>query len=278
MVKHGTVGFLGLGEMGLPMASRLVRAGWRVVGYDVREEALARAVAVGVQRAGSPAEVARTVDRTIVSIVRTLSQTEAVLFGADGLVFANRPPLDVAVMSTLNPAAMARLAERAGVDGLTLVDAPVSGGRAGAEAGTLSIMLAGEAGALLRMQPILELLGTNRFVLGERPGMGQAAKLANQIMLTASLLGVAEGLTLARAFGLDAGTVLPIIGVSTGNSYAAQNWANARRWWESYQPGATLDILVKDLRSVQSCAEDAGLSLPVAARVLEQILEAWPPK
>src|SRR5262245_58801606 len=194
MAKHGTVGLLGLGEMGLPMASRLVQAGWRVVAYDVREEALARAVAAGVQRAGSPAEVARTVDRTIVSIVRTLPQTEAVLFGADGLVSATRSPLDVAVMSTLNPAAMAKLAERAAVHGLTLVDAPVSGGRAGAERGTLSIMQAGEAAALQRIQPILELLGTNRFVLGERPGMGQAAKLANQIMLTASLLGVAEGL------------------------------------------------------------------------------------
>jgi len=181
-------------------------------------------------------------------------------------------------MSTLNPAAMAKLAERAAGHRLTLVDAPVSGGRAGAEAGTLAIMLAGEPTALERMRPVLELLGTNRFVLGERAGMGQAAKLANQVMLTAALLGVAEGLTLARSFGLDAGTVLPIIGVSAGNSWAVQNWTTARRWWEIYQPGTTLDILVKDLRSVQSCAVDAGLSLPVAACVLEQILGAWPPK
>jgi 3-hydroxyisobutyrate dehydrogenase len=278
MAQHGTVGLIGLGEMGLPMASRLVRAGWRVVGYDVQGEALERAVAAGVQRAASPAEVARAVDRTIVSVVRTLPQTEALLFGQDGLVSANRPALDVAVMSTLNPAAMARLAERAGAHGLTLVDAPVSGGRAGAEAGTLAIMLAGEAPVLERMRPVLELLGTNRFVLGERAGMGQAAKLANQVMLTAALLGVTEGLTLARAFGLDAGAVLPIIGASTGNSWAVQNWTTVRRFWESYQPGATLDILVKDLRSIQSCAVDAGLSLPVAACVLEQILGAWPPK
>ena len=142
MVEHGTVGLVGLGEIGLPMASRLVQAGWRVVGYDVQRKALEQAVAAGVQRAGSPAEVARAVDRTIVSVVRTLPQTEAVLFGADGLVSANRPTLDVAVMSTLNPAAMAKLAERAAGHGLTLVDAPVSGGRAGAEAGTLAIMLA----------------------------------------------------------------------------------------------------------------------------------------
>jgi putative dehydrogenase len=278
MTHYGTVGLIGLGEMGLPMASRLVRGGWRVVGYDVHGPALERAVAAGVKRAASPAEVARAVDGTVVGVVRTLAQTEAMLFGADGLGSANRPGLDVAVMSTLNPAAMATLAERASGQGLTLVDAPVSGGRAGAEAGTLAIMLAGESAAIERMRPVLELLGTKRFVVGERAGMGQAAKLANQVMLAAALLGVTEGLTLARAFGLDADAVLPIIGVSTGNSWAVQNWATARRLWEAYHPGATLDVLVKDLHSVQSCAVDAGLSLPVAACVLEQILEAWPPK
>jgi 3-hydroxyisobutyrate dehydrogenase len=278
MPEQETVGLIGLGEMGQPMASRLLQGGWNVVGYDVEDKALKQAVAAGVRRAGSPAEVARAVDRTIVSIVRTLQQTEAVLFDAGGLVSANRPSLDVAVMSTLNPAAMARLAERAAGHGLTLVDAPVSGGQAGAEAGTLAIMLAGEPAALERMRPVLERLGTNRFVLGERPGMGQAAKLANQIMLTAAMLGVAEGLTLARSFGLDPDTVLPIIGVSVGNSWAVQNWATVRRWWENYRPGTTLDILVKDLRSVQGCAADAGLSLPVAACVLEEILGAWPPK
>ena len=170
--EHGTIGLIGLGEMGQPMASRLMQAGWHVVGYDIQDKALEQAVTAGVQRAGSPAEVARAVDRTIVSIVRTLPQTEAVLFGAGGLVSANRPALDVAVMSTLNPAAMAQLAVRAVGHGLTLVDAPVSGGRAGAEAGTLAIMLAGEPAALERMRPALELLGTNRFVLGARTGTG----------------------------------------------------------------------------------------------------------
>jgi len=87
-VEHGTVGLIGLGEIGLPMAIRLVQGGWRVIGYDIQGKALEQAVAAGVQRAGSPAEVARAVDRTIVSVVRTLPQTEAVLFGVDGLVSA----------------------------------------------------------------------------------------------------------------------------------------------------------------------------------------------
>jgi 3-hydroxyisobutyrate dehydrogenase-like beta-hydroxyacid dehydrogenase len=278
MAERETIGLIGLGEMGQPMASRLMQGGWHVIGYDVEDKALDQAVAAGVRQAGSPADVARAVDPTIVSIVRTLPQTEAVLFDARGLVSAKRRALDVAVMSTLNPAAMAQLAQRAAGHGLTLVDAPVSGGQAGAAAGTLAIMLAGEPAAVERMRPVLERLGTNCFVLGERPGMGQAAKLANQIMLTAAMLGVAEGLTLARSFGLDPHTVLPIIGVSAGNSWVVQNWATVRRWWESYRPGTTLDILIKDLRSVQGCAADAHLSLPVASCVLEQILVAWPPK
>jgi 3-hydroxyisobutyrate dehydrogenase-like beta-hydroxyacid dehydrogenase len=131
MAECGTVGLIGLGEMGLPMASRLVQGGWHVVGYDVQDNALEQAVAAGVQPARSPAEVARGVDRTIVSVVRTLPQTEAVIFGGDGLVSANRSALDVAVMSTLNPAAMVQLAERAAGHGITLIDAPVSGGRTG---------------------------------------------------------------------------------------------------------------------------------------------------
>jgi 3-hydroxyisobutyrate dehydrogenase len=278
MAQLGTVGLIGLGEMGLPIAGRLVEAGWRVVGYDVEGAALERAVAAGVQRTASPAEVARAVDRAIVLVVRTLSQAEAVLFGPDGLVSAHRRALDVAVMSTLDPAAMAALAQRAAGHGLTLVDAPVSGGRAGAEAGTLAIMLAGAPPALERMRAVFDRLGANRFVVGERAGMGQAAKLANQIMLTASLLGVAEGLTLARAFGLDEGAVLPIIGASTGNSWAAQNWATARRFWEAYQPGGTLDLLAKDLRSVEGCAAAAGLSLPITACAMERLLGAWPRK
>jgi 3-hydroxyisobutyrate dehydrogenase-like beta-hydroxyacid dehydrogenase len=119
MAQLGTIGLIGLGEMGLPMAERLMQAGWRVVGYDVQDDALDRAVAAGVLRAASSAEVARAVDGRIVCVVRTLPQTESVLFGADGLISAHQSPLDVAVMSTLSPAAMAGLAERAEEHGVS---------------------------------------------------------------------------------------------------------------------------------------------------------------
>ncbi len=270
-----TIGFIGLGEMGLPMSANLVRRGWRVVGYDVSPEALRQAEANGVAAAASCRAVAEACDGVVVSIVRTLPQTEAVLFGPDGLAAAGRNALTVIVMSTLDPGAMVRLAEAARGHGMRLVDAPVSGGQIGAEQGTLAIMLAGERQVVEPLLGMLGCFGTNIFHVGERPGMGQAAKLANQIMLSAALAGVAEGLTLAAHFGLTADDVLPIVKHGTGNSWAAEHWAFCRRWWEEYHPGTTLDILDKDLRSVQSCAAAAGLDLPVSARLLERLHDLW---
>jgi 3-hydroxyisobutyrate dehydrogenase len=275
MERGRVVGFVGLGEMGGPMAANLVKAGWGVVAFDVAAERLRAAERDGVQTASSCREVAQAADGIVVSIVRTLPQTEAVLFGDEGLAAARRRGLDVVVMSTLDPGAMAEFAGRAAPRGMTLIDAPVSGGKAGAEAGTLSIMLAGPPDAVERVRPVLEGFGRQLFVLGERPGMGQAAKLANQIMLSTAMLGVTEGLTLARTFGLDASQVLPIIAASTGNSWAAQNWEFVRGLWERYAPGATLDILEKDLRSVASAATRLQLSLPVSAAALAALHSAW---
>jgi 3-hydroxyisobutyrate dehydrogenase-like beta-hydroxyacid dehydrogenase len=275
MEERGAVGFVGLGEMGLPMAANLVKAGWHVVAFDIVAERLREAERLGAQAASSCREVARAADGIVVSIVRTLPQTETVLFGDEGLAAAHRLGLHVVVMSTLDPGAIMDLADRAAAESMTVIDAPVSGGKAGAEAGTLAIMLAGAPEATERVRAVLECFGRNLFVLGERPGMGQAAKLANQIMLSATMLGVAEGLTLARAFGLDASQVLPIIAASTGNSWAVQNWEIARRWWEHYAPGTTLDVLHKDLRSVASAATRLQLRLPVSTTVLEALLDAW---
>jgi 3-hydroxyisobutyrate dehydrogenase len=275
MERGRVVGFIGLGEMGGPMAANLVKAGWRVVAFDVVAGRLRDAERAGVRTATSCREVARAADGIVVSIVRTLPQTETVLFGDDGLASARRPALDVVVMSTLDPGAMADLAGRAGPHGMTVIDAPVSGGKAGAEAGSLSIMPSGPPEAIERVRAVLEIFGRNLFVLGERPGMGQAAKLANQIMLTAAMLGVAEGLTLARTFGLDASQVLPIIAASTGNSWAAQNWEIVRGWWERSAQSTSLDVLEKDLRSVASAAARTQVQLPVSAAALTALRVAW---
>lgn len=272
------VGIVGLGAMGYPMAANALKGGWQVVGYDVDPERLAAAAALGVRPAGSPRAVALAAEGVVISVVRTHEQTEAVLFGEDGLASAGRSGLHVAVMSTIDPGSMARFAEAAAARGLTLVDAPFSGGPPGAQAGTLAIMLAGPPAAIRRVRPVLASLGKSFFEIGERPGMGQAVKLANQIMLCAALLGTAEGLTLARRFGLEPAQVLPVIQASLGTSWVAEHWETFSRWWEEYTPGTSpLDILNKDMRTLQRQSAELGIELPVSALALERLYEAWRP-
>ena len=197
------VGVIGLGAMGAPMAANLDRAGYEVASYDTR----------GDGSSGSVAEVAACATRAVIVVVRTRPQVEEVVAQLD------RAGLDVLIMSTIDPSTMAHLAQDLARRGLTAVDAPVSGGVAGAEAGTLAIMVAGDPAAVERCRPLLEVMGRSILVIGDRPGMGQAVKLANQLMLTVSLLAVQEGLRLAGEYGLQPEDVLPVIERSTGASW-----------------------------------------------------------
>ena len=183
------VGWVGLGEMGVPMAANLVAAGHPVHGFDLNAERRAEAADRGVEIAGSLAELIERTS-TLVTMLRTGAQTEALLLGEGGVAeLAGGGPRDVVVMSTLDPPAMERLADGCAERGLTLFDVPVSGGVKGAEAATLSIMAAGDPAGLERIRPLLEPLGARIHVLGDRPGMSQAAKLANQVMMAVAIAG-----------------------------------------------------------------------------------------
>ncbi len=250
------VGLVGLGAMGSPMGANLERAGYTVASFDIR----------GTGSAGSVSEVAAHAARTVIVLVRTRPQVEDVVAQLD------RPGLDVLIMSTIDPSTMARLAQDLGQRGMTAVDAPVSGGVAGAEAGTLAIMVAGDAAAVERSRPLLEAMGRSIFVIGDRPGTGQAVKLANQLMLAANLLAAQEGLRLAGEYGLHPEDVLPVIEQSTGASWAAAHWDTVLTWWRDYQPGGALDIIVKDMRSLLDDAAERRLPLPVAALAFQRLL------
>ena len=250
------VGLIGLGAMGAPMAANLEGAGYTVAGFDIR----------GTGNAGSVSEVAARATRTVIVLVRTRPQVEDVLAQLD------RPGLDVLVMSTIDPSTMGRVAQDLGRRGMTAVDAPVSGSVVAAEAGTLTIMAAGDPAAVQRSRPLLEAMGRNIFVIGDRPGMGQAVKLANQLMLAVNLLATEEGLRLAGEYGLRPEEVLPVIEQSTGASWAAAHWDLVLTWWRDYQPGEALDIIVKDMRSVLDDAAERRLTLPVAGLALQRLL------
>ncbi|MDQ6691650.1 MAG: NAD(P)-dependent oxidoreductase [Candidatus Dormibacteraeota bacterium] len=257
--------------MGRPMAANLSHAGFTVVGYDVDRAALAES---GVQAATSPAEVA---DRApvVISIVRTRDQTEAALFGEDGLLASEREGLDIIVMSTIDPGSMADIAVRAGERGAVAIDAPVSGGVRGAREGTLSIMVSGDEQAVARAQPLFMALGSRVFAVGARPGMAQAVKLANQLMLASSLMGTLEGLSLAAAAGVVPEQVLPVIAASTGSSWAALNWDDVVAMWEGDPLEGPIGIILKDLRSIEREEGEKSLDLPAARLALEMLTDAW---
>lgn len=257
------------------MAANLRGAGYSVSGYDVDAARLEAAAASGIQPAGSCSDVARASSSILISVVRTAAQTEAALFGEQGVLAAGEA-LTLVIMSTIDPGTAARIAERLAAHGIAVVDAPVSGGVAGAQAGTLSIMLSGPKVAVERVRPLLEKLGRNLFHLGERPGVAQAAKLANQVALAVNMMGVFEGLQLARRYGIDAGQLMPLLSVSTGGSWVTEHWDTIRGYWAGDPPGPEIGIIEKDLRSSLGDAADLQLPMSVTAAAFQRLRHAWP--
>ncbi len=270
-----TVGFVGLGAMGGRMAANLIRAGYDVVGVEPSESRRAEAVKTGVRPAGSVAEAARAATRVLISIVRDADQTREVVRGPEGLLSAGREGMVMVCMSTLDPSSLQALSAELGEAGIEVVDAPVSGGVAGAQQGTLTIMLAGRAATLAEVRAVLESMGRNLFTVGERPGMAQAAKLANQLMLAVNMLGISEGLRIATRHGVEEAQLMELLSVSTGGSWAVQNWTDVSGFWRSAEPGGTLEIILKDLRATLREADQQRLSLPVTGVVNQLIRHVW---
>jgi 3-hydroxyisobutyrate dehydrogenase len=155
------------------------------------------------------------------------------------------------------------------------VDAPVSGGVAGAQRGTLTIMLSGNGSTIEELRPLLDAVGGNLFRVGDRPGMAQAAKHANQLMLAVNMLGITEGLRIATRHGVDEKQLMQLLSVSTGGSWAVRNWDDVSAFWKSAEPQGTLEIILKDLRSTLREADQQKLSLPVTAVVNQLIRHVW---
>jgi 3-hydroxyisobutyrate dehydrogenase-like beta-hydroxyacid dehydrogenase len=260
--------------MGLPMAGNLVAAGHIVTGYDRDAARVAQAAAIGVAPADSLAElVARS--GVLVTMLRTGAQTEALLLGDGGLASLVASDIDVIVMSTMDPPTMERLARECAARRMTMLDVPVSGGVRGAEAATLSIMASGDPAALARVTPLLEPLGARIHQLGDRPGMSQAAKLANQVMMAVAIAGTHEALSLAGDYGMAPGPVIEAVLDGTGASWPLAHWDWMRGLWEQYEPDNALDILDKDLKAVIAAVHERGADLPVTEATFTRLTELW---
>ncbi|HEY8581548.1 MAG TPA: NAD(P)-dependent oxidoreductase [Capillimicrobium sp.] len=269
-----TVGFVGLGEMGLPMAGHLAGAA-AVAGFDAAPARREPAAALGVSWAASGAEAAARSTGPVVVMVRTPPQVEAAVFGPGGCLDGARGAArDIVLMSTIDPDSMAEIARRAAERNATVVDAPVSGGQRGAEAATLSIMASGDAAAIARVRPLLDRLGTVA-VVGDRPGQGQAVKLANQVMMAAAMAGTVEGLEIAARHGVGEDRAREVIGRGTGASWVLEQWPWMRSLWDDYEPGNALDVLYKDMRALLDVSAAGWAPLPVTAAAFQRLLGHW---
>ena len=257
-----TIGLIGLGNMGLGMGANLLKAGFAVVGYDVRPEPVAELVARGGRGAGSPRAVGAAAD-TVIVMVLNFAQAEEVILGPDGLVATLRPGATVIACSTIGPAQARTLGDALAAREIAFIDAPVSGGKAGAERGTLTIMAGAEPEVLAAGRPVLEAMGANVYHTG-LVGTGQAAKLCNQIMVGAAIAATAECLTLAAASGLDRRLIFEIITHGAGDSWVFRD-RGARMIAGDEQVTSRLDIWTKDLGLVLAAADEHQLPLLVTS-------------
>jgi putative dehydrogenase len=261
-LTQARVGVVGVGNMGAAMAHRLLDRGYAVTVRDIRAEAENPLVARGARRAASPAALAADSDVILVVVVDA-AQTRSVLFdGSDPAAPALRPGQCVCLQSTIAPDDTAQIAARLAERGVLAVDAPISGGPARARAGTLSIMAAGDAASIARAAPVLEALSARLFVVGERPGQGAAMKLVNNLLAGANLAAASEAFALGRRVGLDARTLVDVIGASSGQSWIFDD-RFARLLAGDHAPRAHTHILAKDVGLALAMARGASAATPV---------------
>ncbi|MBI4888171.1 MAG: NAD(P)-dependent oxidoreductase [Acidobacteria bacterium] len=267
-----TVGFIGLGVMGRPMAKNLLKAGFPLVVHSRSQGPVDELVAAGAARAASPADVARRATR-IITMVPDSPDVERVLEGPDGVFGALQPGTILVDTSTIAPVTAQRLAERAATLGARMLDAPVSGGEIGAINGTLSIMVGGDAAAFAEVKPILDAMGNpERVVLIGESGAGQICKVCNQMAIGGALAVVSELFALARKAGVDPVKVRQALLGGFAASRVLEVHGE-RMLTGNYKPGFRTALYAKDFRIVSSTLAAYHSPAPVSA-VVQQLVEA----
>jgi 3-hydroxyisobutyrate dehydrogenase len=277
-----TIGFIGLGNMGAPMAANLVKAGHTVTGYDLVPAALQALTAAGGKTASSAAEAASGAD-VVITMLPAGEHVRDVWLHQGGLIEAVRAGKPLLIdCSTIDVESARVVTAAAEAGGLAMLDAPVSGGTIGAQNGTLTFMVGGAEDAFARGKPILEAMGKNIFHAGG-PGAGQAVKICNNMMLAINMVGVSEGFLLAQKLGLDWNKLHEICSTATSNSWALSQYcpapgpAPAAPSNRDYAPGFMTQLMVKDVKLSQAAAEATGSPTPLAAMALtfyEKAMEA----
>jgi 2-hydroxy-3-oxopropionate reductase len=263
-----TIGFIGLGIMGLPMAKNLLKAGHDVVGYNRSRARIDALVAAGGRGAGSVAEAAEGAD-IVITMVPDSPDVEAVVLGDDG-VFANSHAGRLFIdMSTIRPATSRAIAAAGAEHGVRVLDAPVSGGEAGAVEGVLSIMVGGEVEDFQAARPVLEAVGTTIVHVGPH-GAGQTVKAANQLVVAGNIQVLGEAIALVEASGVDPELAVKVLaGGLAGSTVLDRKAANMLR--RDFTPGFRLSLHHKDMGIVTAAARDAGVVIPLGGAVAQLI-------
>jgi 2-hydroxy-3-oxopropionate reductase len=263
-----TIGFIGLGVMGAPMARNLLAAGHELVVHSRSRGPVDELAGAGAEPADSPREVAERAGVVITMLPDSAAVREVVL-GEDGVLAGASSGELLIDMSTIDPEVSIEVARAAGERGVAALDAPVSGGDVGAQQGTLSIMVGGEAGDVERARPILEVLGKTIVHVGG-PGAGQVVKACNQVVVAITIAAVSEALVLGSRAGVDPGKILDVL----GGGLAANRVMEMRRrnfLEHDFTPGFRIDLHHKDLGIALAAGEALGVPLPATAAVQQMM-------
>ena len=268
-----TIAFIGLGHMGLPMARNLLNAGHSLSVFDLVASAVDELAAQGARAASSAADAVSAAE-VVISMLPASRHVEGLYLGDAGLLSVIAPGSLVLECSTIAPEAARKVHLAAAARGIALLDAPVSGGTAGAAAGTLTFMVGGDAATLERARPILANMGKNIFHAGPA-GAGQVAKVCNNQLLAVHMIGTAEAMALGVANGLDPATLAEIMRQSSGGNWSLEKYnpwpgvmPNAPAS-KDYRDGFAAELMAKDLGLAQEAAQTTASSTPMGALALQ---------
>ena len=262
-----TIGFIGLGNMGGHMAHNLIKAGHDLKAFDLFEEAVQTAVSRGASAAATAKDAATDVD-VIVTMLPAGKHVRSVYVDNDALIDIANPGTLIIDSSTIDVQSARDVIAAATAKGLDMIDAPVSGGVGGAEAGTLTFMCGGSDDAFARAKPYLDILGQNIFHAGAA-GNGQAAKICNNMLLGICMIGTSEAFNLADRLGLDAQTFFDISSTASGQNWSMTSYCPApgpiptSPANNDYQPGFAVDMMLKDLRLAVEAATSVDAPIPL---------------
>ena len=261
------LGFIGLGAMGKPMAKRLVTASYQLYVYDVAGSAVKDLEKLGAYGCSSPFEVGKEAEITLLSLPNS-TIVAGVVVGDKGLLSGADEGHTIIDLSSVDPESTRELAAKAAEKGIDYMDAPVSGGVAGAEAGTLAIMLGAKEASLEKVLPVLAHLGKKISHVGD-VGAGDAVKIVNNLLLGANMAALAEALVLGRKLGLEAGIMHEVISKSSGKSYALDAKMEKFIMRGEFSPGFAVDLQYKDLGLAVDAARAVNMDLPMTGQAIQ---------